>query len=452
MKPWFTVAALLSALTAGAQSVYLIPPGPDSATPIEFRVSAWCEPGPASATLMGSLVRVEFAPKSGLCGDPPFLDPYSAGFLDPLPPGQYQVEAPNSGGTTPVTTSFVVRNAAPPFAVHPFAIPTGPEPRVQLVIPGGAALCPQNACTLRVGTAAAEKSIAGADLVVTPPQLAAGLYDVTIERAGAEALVHRAGVYFFSRNAPPDLSVFERVLFPILTRTPGANGSEWRTEAVLANPNAWEVETYNDIQPIVCVTYPCGERLRAKQVVKFDGGSYPRGVALLVPRGEADRLPFALRARDTSRLAEGFGTEIPVVREEHMIRDAQIVLPDVPLAAKYRAKLRVYAFDPFPTNAGPAAVATLVRAGRTPTKIGAQMTRECSPRNCPSTPVYAEMDIPNGPADERVDVYVELPEESIGWAFITVTNNETQEVTIVTPGGRYGPRCEESYNCEELGS
>ena len=160
--------------------------------------------------------------------------------------------------------------------------------------------------------------------------------------------------------------------------------------------------------------------------MKFSGGDYPRGVALLTPRDAAPELAFALRARDVSRQAEGYGTEIPVVRESEMYVNRPIALLGVPVSAGYRAKLRIYSFSP-----GHAGVT--VQNG---TGVNVGLTRTCSGNACASTPWYGEYDLPAGTAP-RVNVFVHAG-AGPAWAFITVTNNETQQITTITPQGKGG--------------
>jgi hypothetical protein len=163
---------------------------------------------------------------------------------------------------------------------------------------------------------------------------------------------------------------------------------------------------------------------------------------MIVPRPEADSLAFALRVRDVSRAEEGLGTEVPVVREKDMFVNTVMTLLDVPLDPRYRVKLRVYALDPFFGNAGLAASVTLVdvRTGvRTERNI--PLERSCQGPLCVAVPAYGELDLEAGQQGERVNVYISSHEESLTWSFASITNNDTQQVTIVTPDGVGGIPC-----------
>ncbi|HEX8620055.1 MAG TPA: hypothetical protein VF911_20915, partial [Thermoanaerobaculia bacterium] len=253
-----------------------------------------------------------------------------------------------------------------------------------------------------------------------PPAHAPGFADVEISN-GTETLVAKNAIYFFERNAPPDLAVFERVLLPVLFNARGANGSDWQTEALMSNRARWPIATYLD------------GTLTSRQTRGLNAqAQYLSGTAVLVPRAESEHLAFALRVRDVSRVAEGFGTEVPVVKEAGMFRGTMTLL-DVPLDPAYRVKLRIYAFGELGAST----------TGRIRGFGTFNMTRSCSgAADCAMTPWYAEIDLPVTVEDARANLYVTPPAgASLAWAFASVTNNETQQVTIVTPDGTGGEPC-----------
>ena len=142
--------------------------------------------------------------------------------------------------------------------------------------------------------------------------------------------------------------------------------------------------------------------------------------------------------RDTSRVAEGYGTQIPVVREEDMFRNTDLTLLNVPVDGANRTKLRIYAFD---TGDHDAWVTVHHNSDRNvPTaEYMVPMRRSCGLPPCEAVPWYGELDLPSDPGDPFVNIYItggygEVP----AWAFASITNNETQQVTIVTPDGKGG--------------
>jgi hypothetical protein len=421
------------ALTLAAeQRVAVHPPGPTSVTPIELHIPVTCFAPETTVTRVGSVIKVELN-MAHIC-DPPSTFSYVT-YLDPLPPGEYTVEVRTPGVEgLYASTKFVVRDGAPrPYAVHPFAIRSAPAGLRMWIGPtNGGSVCDGTDCSgvhVRVRNAEVTR-LTGVNggAFFDAPALPPGLYDVTVQRGDVVTMLP-AAVYSFGDEV--DLSVFERVLFPVLADVAGANGSQWIAESVISNPKPWDVDNFNNVIPILCVISPCGERLRSRTETKFSNGFYPHGVALLTPRPEAPFLAFALRARDTSREAQGFGTEIPVVREEDMLRNTDITLLDVPRDPRYRVKVRMYAFEPFYF---PNAIQGSLTIGSEAHVF--DYTRECA--SCPEEPAYAEFDLAPGAEGQFSTVYVTPPLEAFGWAFATVTNNVTQQVTVVTPNGKGG--------------
>ena len=201
---------------------------------------------------------------------------------------------------------------------------------------------------------------------------------------------------------------------------------------MISNPTPYAIELANAI---------AGPRLEPGERRVLEGEQYPHGIALLVPRAEADNLAFSLRARDVSRESDNFGTEVPVVRESQMFRDSVLTLLDVPLDPRYRTKVRAYAFsDPiFLGLVNNNDVKLTVRRANGET-IQQFRTRSpvCEGASCTATPGYLEFDLAPIGAGERGDVYIQFTDGALGWAFASVTNNETQQVTIISPNGRGG--------------
>lgn len=418
-------------LAAQTQRIVLDPPGPTSATPIEAHLYVACNPVGHTVTGLGNVIKihVETGPTENLC-DPPIASVYSVS-LGALPVGVYRIDVTVGALDAVTSRPFVVRNAEEGvFDVHPFAVPVQPF-------------------GLPVRLYAGELEIVRVyvdDVLVTPltydevaysfpaPAHAPGLARVKIETRFGVMHTLPGALYYYDPSAPPDFSVFERILFPVLFETAGAHGSRWVSEAAIANPQPWSVETYNHVFPFVCLGYPCGERLSPDSSIAFTGLGHPQGLALIAPRAEADDLAFSLRIRDTSRTAEGYGTQVPVVREKDMFHGTDLTLLDIPIDPRYRTKLRMYVFDSGEHDAQ----VTLDRAGGTQT-FNVPVRRTCLDRECHAIPWYAELDLPAGAANEVVNAYVSIgAHESPAWAFASVTNNVTQQVTIVTADGKGG--------------
>lgn len=417
MRHLVAIALLFAALSASATAAITADPRiPRAGEPFVLSIPDVCRGGRAVVSRSGFDIRIEVT-GCGM-GNPPMFETLPVS-MAPLPPGEYRVTVPQEEeGQPPVARGAFVVVDARPFGIHPFAVPAGAP--YELVIPYHTefvqACAPFESCTIRIGGAdVTARRIAGTTFRVTAPARPAGFADVTVGNRTIPG-----ALYFFDRDAAPDPAFFERILLPILVDTRGRD-SDWRSEGVVSNPKPWPVETHG------------GLRFDAHAKRRLAGGQHPRGLAWVVPRAEAEHLSFALRVRDVSRVAQGFGTDIPIVREEDLFRST-LTLLDVPRDPRYRVKLRVYAFD-----AEDGAEARVVGGGG---RVSLTLRRDCADAaSCAATPAYAELDVASGAAGERVDLFIELPPGAAGWAFASVTNNQTQQVTIVTPDGTGGVPC-----------
>jgi hypothetical protein len=441
---------LAPAALAQLDAVVAYPPGPTSETPITLAVITSC-PRADTYAVQKTVNEVRLVITSrGTCPSPPIPNLDRLIPIGTLPAGSYRISYIFVGGDDIVRQigTINVRNASSPapFDIHPFTVrttPAGLRLRVSRNDQSNLALCATADCsdiTIRVGGVVAQnvRRTAAGEVWFDAPPHAAGLVDVVIEKRNPVVTwTYPAALFYFDS---PELDAFERILFPVLFNAPGANGSDWRSEAVISNPNPFFIENYNSIESFVCVTFPCGERLSPGAYTRVSGGDHPHGVTLLVPRPEADDVAFSLRVRDLSRQAEGFGTEIPVVREKDLVMDRDITLLDVPVDPRYRVKLRVYSYEPLPGMNAFATVSVMNPISKALlTTHHLPMKRDCT--DCPSMPFYAELDLPAAAAGEPVALYIQTAIGTPSWAFATVTNNTTQQVTIVTPAGGSGRPC-----------
>ena len=269
----------------------------------------------------------------------------------------------------------------------------------------------------------------------------------------------------------PELDV---VLLPIATKQwKGAHGSVWKTELSLYNGSGRALgltEGYDsvDVGPLIpeeCLAVRCeGLIVSIPKDTAFDASAalytpsnapFP-GMFLYVKREISSGLSYSLRVRDVTRQRDSWGTELPVVRSSEF-RRTPIQLLNVPLDDPFRQTLRIYEvsntypFEEHGLNAPQFKVRFFSMTGSSNLALHELVVRpettrlhtggnESLIKGCAYTPLYPNYTEVSGfrsnlPADQT-SVRIEI--EPLGatkgfWAFVAVTNNETQHVTTVTP-------------------
>jgi len=245
-------------------------------------------------------------------------------------------------------------------------------------------------------------------------------------------------------------SGYQRVLLPIYleTRTPGSNGSIWQTDLWLRN---------HGTEPVQIAPWPCP----ADEVCP---AIFPLTKALLPNEALHNLLPFfrlppaipgrliylsrngsrevkdvdvQLRIADVSRDALDAGTELPIVRDEEL-KTATAHLLNVPLDARFRLTLRVYDVTPSPTRFNVRVYS--LQEGTQSTLLLTTGIEATSPQSGEfrDLPSYGEIgDLGRQlPAGAPRALRIEVEPTTAGsrfWTFVSVTNNDTQHVTVVTP-------------------
>jgi hypothetical protein len=242
-------------------------------------------------------------------------------------------------------------------------------------------------------------------------------------------------------GAPVKGIEFERVLLPIVLLSfgiPGAYGSLWTTEIVGRNDADVSVIVQGWQHPSSCGGIPeCPNyEIAAHSWFRVTGGgpdgSYP-GAFQFVSKPGNDRGSFNLRVFDKSRQSLSWGTEIPVVRERD-VRTGTVVLPNVPTDSRFRTMLRVYDFD------GALNHTVLVRFYADQDVLAeTRLTLSHLGEVTGDIPGYAQIGnftdtFPQLSAFTRLRIEITPISEGVRFgAFISVTNNETQHVTTITP-------------------
>jgi len=234
---------------------------------------------------------------------------------------------------------------------------------------------------------------------------------------------------------------YERVLLPLAPQQlAGANGSSWLVTATLMNASNDVINFLGPFEePPGIVPSPHRPNIAPGQVVpltvlrRHDGGD---GLFVAVPSFAADDVTFASRVADVSRTAQTLGTEVPVARERDYKN--KVVLLDVPNDPRYRSTLRVYGFADDVQSvririfdfAGSEAFVDEVR-----TMIG--VVHHAVPPSAfpPDYPAYLQLPLDTWPLAGHGNLRIEVTSTiSVKlWGFVSVTNNDTQQVTLITP-------------------
>ena len=268
--------------------------------------------------------------------------------------------------------------------------------------------------------------------------------DVTVRVAGhGEAKLVNG--FRFSEFPDAGPRNYRAVIIPLTAGPlPGAHGSIWESELrvfnastqhTLAMPGREEIFSSPPMDPTVVI-----QRRRTERVFLGRRDGSVDGHFLYVPDPLVGAAKFSLRVRDISENAGSLGVEVPVVGDDQSA--SGINLFDIPVDPKYRATLRIYGFTPAPMTVG---VTILRESGDIPlaqfeVELRGIVTTEFVP--FPPHPAYIAID-PLVPAVRAAGGRVRIELSNLGdnvspppphiWAFVSVTNNETNQVTIITP-------------------
>jgi hypothetical protein len=247
----------------------------------------------------------------------------------------------------------------------------------------------------------------------------------------------------------------EQILVPITptphTGIPGAFGSSWETDLAITNGSGAPVTLFGltlPICPVQCmVTPPPPVPARATIFAFSERCSAAAGRILIADRSTADELFFTLRSHDTSRDDRAWGSIVPVARSrDRFSRSFSIV--DVPISTRFRPLLRLYSMN----GAAPGSVQVrffredpnAFLGGAVSDTLLSEVTPAFATGTAPFCPGYAEIALSQEPSldpssstlldGNRIRIEI-IPADSSQqyWGFVSVTNNDTQEVSIIAP-------------------
>lgn len=280
-------------------------------------------------------------------------------------------------------------------------------------------------------------------LVVVTPAHVPGTVDVIVQVSGEDP-VRLSNAFTFDGGIE---SAYEPVLLPVYVDgvIPGAHGSQWASDLWIRNNGEesvflapWPCPEGQACPPVFPLPYNLLSGLSVHNLpAQFKPPSPNPSRLLYIARNGAADVSLSLRIADVSRGSLNAGTEIPAIREnEALLRPSQIF--DIPMSHDFRVLLRVYdvaytesrfrvtLYPQKETNDQPVHTEELAA---TTAQSGAFRTEAA----------YAQLDITDllrlekvWPARVRIQV-TPLTPGSRYWAFASITNNETQLVTVASP-------------------
>ncbi|HEX6178705.1 MAG TPA: hypothetical protein VF057_10130 [Thermoanaerobaculia bacterium] len=455
MGRFLALVALFVASSVAAAPIEFEPKTPDSGTPVEITVAGeWrdgCVPSDPQVSVGQGSISVLLRTRFAVCTGAVTQWRHSVR-VGPLTPGLYLigVSIDDTADDDPRPVQYAdsrmwVRDAGAVFSVDPEATRGDQNSRVVHVIAldrnHPLADCNASGCAvpqvrLSGGPFDATGGASAASVEVVDPfhllvQLPAVFilgrrFDVatmTIS-TGSRTLTTRAAVGFYEEFDRHEESVFEGVLIPVSLNGAGARGSEWRTEITMRHTNPFPIVT--NIMPVA---------VEPHRTVRPTVPALPnddRGAFFLPLRQHAELFKFTALIRDVSREAERWGTELPIVRAADFQRDT-IDLLDVPIDSRYRTALRVYFYDQTGSQSRVSVVITPVDA--TLNQGVASFAVSPSDRRRPGYVGIADLrTLFQFAPDGRYHVsIVARPSHLRFWAMASVTNNDTQHVTVISP-------------------
>lgn len=242
-----------------------------------------------------------------------------------------------------------------------------------------------------------------------------------------------------------DAGVYEPILVPIYFNGEGAGGSIWETELWISNENDFYVETepgwYDS--PSCRLGAPCPIGIPANTTYEppveyFFAYRGRAGLLFNAPAEALDKLWFSLRVRDRKNDALSAGTDIPVVRGSEF-RSGRSVLLNIPTDERFRLTLRVYK-----RTAAPETVTVRMKSHADGSVVAEEdlLLYSAFPESdgeLPLSPAFGEIanltkrfPVLREQSHFRLDIEAEHPSSGL-WAFVSITNDETGQVTIISP-------------------
>jgi hypothetical protein len=444
------VFALFIATAAIAQSVQYEPVAPTTRDAVTLWISvSWsynCDPDTVKVDVAGHAITVTIVAKKPECSFGfPGPEAYWSGkrTIGPLEPGVYTVATRLDTGS-----ANVIPLQQPPLTVRESndslillttdILPTMTRVHLHIDRFMFCITSPCPAASFRIGNVSATEVVVPSqnEVIATFPRLDPGTYDVSPGDNGVTMpLVLVAALQVIDpATAPfPQRRSLERILVPVLFSGPGALGSQWTTDVAVTNADVVPIDFYRSPFGSAGPLQPGETRVITTSLV----GQRPNGLFLYVPRGESRSLQFNALVRDLSRQSEALGAELPIVREWQYFHQ-RFNLLNVPSDPRFRVALRAYAFG------GTAAIMTIYKIGEALPIVTDTVAIPLTPGDPDGASSLVIADLvakyPKlagaGPLRIQIERQYEGnfgPGDAGLWAFASVTNNDTQHVTIISP-------------------
>lgn len=229
---------------------------------------------------------------------------------------------------------------------------------------------------------------------------------------------------------------YTRLLVPLTGyNVPGVNGSVWTTEWTLFNGTAEQLYVGGPFPFLSLSPMVQDNMVNAQQTKRLFLAEVERGLDgawIYLPTPALEELSMSLRVRDISVNAQSYGTSIPIVGLDEF--KPAIRLIDVPVDPSYRATLRVYSNKDEPH---PVLVTVYAANKSAPIEQYEVALHQNDPRGIEESPrpAYVQLD-PLSEAVRAAGAAVRIEVTSLGapvWAFVSISHNQTQQVTTVLP-------------------
>ena len=221
-----------------------------------------------------------------------------------------------------------------------------------------------------------------------------------------------------------DPNDYERVLVPVGGRTPGLFGSVWT-----ASVAAYSKGDANFFVPYCPRGIVCGYNYYLKGATPSTFEINGTSAFLYLPKASASDVDLVVHVRDDVHPADS-NVDVPVIRESDFRPSLRLL--DIPVASSVRSLLRVYSGEPgsvtLTVRDASGQVLSTRSLGLNGGEYGYNGFRMTSATG--ATPI----ELLGGVAGHS-SILLEVTSETSApvWAFVSVTNNDTQHINLIVP-------------------